>query len=389
VIFLQLSLASFKRLEAIQLIKMSTHTLNKKSWESLSSTFSNLEISVSQDSCYASDELSISPTNHITAGTSLASSTPARQGSLQSLLKPILKRPYADIEEDEEPESGYGTDDSDYDYASVSEGRDDDMYEISAWDEASDVSDVMSETGGDDGESVDGSFISFESESVVRFDTNVLYIEAPEPEEEEEAETPRTEITCHELMEMARLSGTLRLQGEQVAESDSGDKALEHGELRDSAKQWPEEHPSDIVDLDKRLFIAYINGINGIAEPRYKARLRERIDDIRKGHAQSPYLEFDNAQGMYLDCVLNHVLGTFRNIIVQEELDELATLTERREAQQQTEVAGLDNKLLDKIEHLLSERLAGDDVKIGQDELSFFAGGVAYALQNWASYTAH
>ncbi|RHZ74748.1 hypothetical protein CDV55_109196 [Aspergillus turcosus] len=367
---------------------MSTHTLNKKSWESLSSTFSNLEISVSQDSCYASDELSISPSNPITAGTSIASSfTPARRGSLQSLLKPILKRPYADIEEDEEPESGYGTDDSDYDYASVSDERDDEMYEISAWDEASDVSDVMSETGDDDGESVDGSFISFES--VVRFDTNVLYIEAPE-HQEEEAETPRTELTCHELMEMARVSGTLRLQGEQVAEPDSGDKTLEHGVLRDSIKQWPDEHPSDIVELDKRLFIAYINGINGIAEPRYKARLRERIDDIRKGHAQSPYLEFDNAQGMYLDNVLNHVLGTFRNILVQEELDELATLTERREAQQQTEVTeGLDKKLLDKIEHLLSERLAGDDVKIGQDELSFFAGGVAYALQNWASYTSH
>ncbi|KAF4211506.1 hypothetical protein CNMCM8980_002071 [Aspergillus fumigatiaffinis] len=366
---------------------MSTHTLNKKSWESLSSTFSNLEISVSQDSCYASDELSISPTNPITAGTSLASFTPARQDSLHSLLKPILKRPYSDIEEDEEPESGYGTDDSDYDYASVSDEHDDEMYAVSTWDEASDVSDAVSENCDDDGESVDGSFISFES--VVRFDTNVRYIEAPEPQEEE-AETPRTELTCHELMEMARASGTLRLQGEQVAESDSSDKMPEHDELSDSIKQWPEEHPSDIVDLDKRLFIAYINGINGIADPGYKARLRERIDDIRKGHAQSPYLESDNAQGVYLDNVLNHVLGTFRNIIVQEELDELATLTERTEARQQTEATeGLDNKLLDKIEHLLSERLAGNDVEIGQDELSFFAGGVAYALQNWASYTSH
>ncbi|GIK03059.1 hypothetical protein Aspvir_007126 [Aspergillus viridinutans] len=367
---------------------MSTLTLNKKSWESLSSTFSNLEISVSQDSCYASDELSISPTNPITAGTTLASSfRPARQGSLHSLLRPILKRPYSDIEEDEEPESGYGTDDSDYDYASVSDEHDDEMYAVSTWDEASDVSDAMSETCGDDGESVDGSFISFES--VVRFDTNVRYIEAPEPQEEE-AETPRTELTCHELMEMARASGALRLQGGQAAESNSSEKTLEHDELSDSIKQWPEEHPSDIVDLDKRLFIAYINGINGIAEPRYKACLRERIDDIRKGHTQSPYLESDNAQGIYLDNVLNHVLGTFRNIIVQEELDELATLTERRGSRQQTEATeGLDNKLLDKIEHLLSERLAGDDVQIGQDELSFFAGGVAYALQNWSSYTAH
>ncbi|RHZ68459.1 uncharacterized protein CDV56_102491 [Aspergillus thermomutatus] len=367
---------------------MSTHTLNKKSWESLSSTFSNLEISVSQDSCYGSDELSISPVNPTTAGPSLASSfTPASGGSFRSLLKPILKRPYAAIEEDEGSESGYGTDDSGYDYASVSDGRDDEMYEFSTWDEASDVSDVMSETCSDDGESVDGSFISFET--MVRFDTNVLYIEAPEPEEEE-AETPRTEMTCHELMEMARVSGALRLQGEQLAEPGSGDKTFERDELSDSITQWPDEHPSDIVDLDKRLFIAYINGINGIADPRYKARLRERIDDIRKGHAQSPYLESDNAQGMYLDNVLNHVLGTFRNIIVQEELDELATLTERREAQQPTEVTeGLDEELLDKIEHLLSERLAGDDVKIGQDELSFFAGGVAYALQNWASYTSH
>ncbi|EAW10747.1 uncharacterized protein ACLA_052190 [Aspergillus clavatus NRRL 1] len=365
---------------------MTTHTMNKKSWESLSSTFSNLEISVSQDSCYASDEFSGSSSNPVPASLPVTS-----EAGLRPLLKPILKRPYAAIEEDEESESGYGTDDSEYDYAGVSDAMDEDddeMYEVSIWDEASDVSDAMSETCSDDDESVDGSFISFESESMVRFAPDVLYIDAPEPqeEEEEEVETPRSEMTCHELMEMARASGTLQFQ----TGMDPSNEQAEHDEMSDSIKEWPEEHPSDILDLDKRLFVAYINGINGISDARYKARLRERLDDLKKGNAQSPYMESDSAQGMYFDNVLNHVLGTFRNIIVQEELDELATLSHKKRAQQQAEEAteGPDKRLLEKIEHLLSERLAGDQVQIGQDELSFFAGGVAYALRNWASYTS-
>ncbi|KAE8383500.1 hypothetical protein BDV26DRAFT_91642 [Aspergillus bertholletiae] len=378
---------------------MSNQTMNKKSWESLSSTFSGLDISLSQDSCYASDAVSVTSTNPTTVNSSVVSSTtPTTATSDRPYLKPILKRRYAEIAEDEESESGYASgaseqgfeflSEDDSDSNSDSDSDDDEAYYVTCWE---DESDSMSEYSEDDDsdydyddDSADGSFISFGSNNV-RFDTNVLYIEAPELQEED---APCTELTCHELMEMARASGSLQLQEESDIGDDFDD--AEHGSISDSIKQLPEEHTSDVVDLDKRLFTAYMNGINGIADPGYKSRLHARVGDIKMGRVKSPYLEAENADGVYLDHALNHVIGTFPNIVAQQEFDELLSLSEEKGVVEQPPEAreNLNLVLLKKIEVLLSERLASE-VHIGHDELSFFAGGVVYALKNWKPYMVH
>ncbi|KAB8079218.1 hypothetical protein BDV29DRAFT_100778 [Aspergillus leporis] len=378
---------------------MSTQNMNKKSWESLSSSFSGLEVSLSHDSCYASDEVSVTSTKSTAADSSVVSSaTPTPAITNPPFLKPILKRSYAEIEEGEESESGYASGGSEHEYEFLSEDEDedsddDDVYYVTCWEDASDLSEYSEEDEGEDEDEDededhdggDGSFISFES--MVRFDTNVLYIEAPDLEDE----TPSAELTCHELMEMAKASGTLHFQETNDADDEFDDAEEKgHGSISDSIKQLPEEHTSDVVDLDKRLFIAYMNGINCIADPGYKTRLHARVDGIKTGQMRSPYLESDNTDGVYLDHALNHVIGTFPNLIAKKEFDELLSLSEERVAlkQQPENRESLNLSLLKKIEDILSERLA-TDVNIGSDELSFFAGGVAYALENWKPYMVH
>ncbi|KAL2821961.1 hypothetical protein BJX63DRAFT_427322 [Aspergillus granulosus] len=344
---------------------MSFQTMSKKSWESLSSTFSHLEVSISRDSCYASDDLSVAsnkPANSIAP-------TPSTDNSLRPFLKPILKRPYAEIEEDEESESGYASDDSEFKNDLIFEETDGDICEYPDWD---DTSEVMSELSIDDIESFDGSFISFES--MVRFDANVHYIEPPEYEED----SADSGMTCHEMMALARASYPPNNFHEETysgTETSDVDDA-NHEAIADSIEQLP-EHTSDILDLDKRLFVAYMNGMNGIADSKYRTRLRSRVTDFKLGRVSSPFLDLDTANAVYLDTVLNHVIGTFRNIVVKEEFDELAGLKEPTASKQ---------SIFDKIEHLLSQRLTNNDVDIGPDELSFFASGVAYALENWKCY---
>ncbi|KAL3464065.1 hypothetical protein BJX64DRAFT_298619 [Aspergillus heterothallicus] len=339
---------------------MSFQSMNKKSWESLSSTFSHLEVSLSRDSCYASDDM-------FSTSNKTATSTESKR-----IPKPILKRPYAEIEEDEESESGYASDDSEFKNDHIFEEADGDICEFPDWD---DTSEVMSEFCIDDIESFDGSFISFES--MVRFDTNVHYIEPPKYEEE----ITEPAMTCHEMMALARASSYPNKSHEETysgVETSDVDE-ISHEAISDSIEQLP-EHTSDVVDLDKRLFVAYMNGMNGIVNPKYKTRLRSRVTDFKSGRVPSPFLDLDTANGVYLDTVLNHVIGTFRNIVVREEFDELVGLGGMKG---QTES---EQSIFDKIENLLSKRLLSDDVVIGPDELSFFASGVAYALENWQCY---
>ncbi|KKK12130.1 hypothetical protein P175DRAFT_028934 [Aspergillus ochraceoroseus IBT 24754] len=346
---------------------MGAQNMSRKSWESLSSTFSNLEISISRDSCYASDEVSVTSTTPvITNAPTVPPLAPSGETSIRPLLKPILKRPYSEIEEDEQSESGYASNASEYEYDDIFEETDGDMCDIPDWDD----NEIMSEYYEDDIESLDGSFISFES--AVRFDSHVHYIEAPEPQEEESAETG---MTCHEMMAIAQASANGNNSQEETY-TDTDDSNCEA--ISESIEQLP-EHTSDILDLDKRLFVAYMNGINGITNPDYRARLRARVSDFRSGRVSSPFLDLDSANGVYLDHVLSHVIGTFRSIVVKAEFDELLGLGTEA-------TSSLDQNKFDKIEHLLFERLAVDDVSVGPDELSFFASGVAYALENWQCY---
>ncbi|KAI9372909.1 hypothetical protein BJX61DRAFT_414450 [Aspergillus egyptiacus] len=360
---------------------MSVLDRGEKSWESLSSTLSSLEISLSRDSCYASDDMctgpSAKPASTDPAAIPLVISS--RESSFHRFLKPILKRPYAEVEDDEdkESESGYASDSSEYNPDGLFEETDDEMCDVYDWDD--DTSEVMSEFCIDDVESFDGSFISFESS--VRFDPNVHYIEAPSYEENESDTTGRT---CHEMMEMARASSYPNKSREETysgAESSDIDDT-DHEAISDSIEQLP-EHTRDIIDLDKRLFVAYMNGIKGIGKSDYRIRLRSRVADFKSGNVPTPFLDLDSANGMYLDTVLSHVIGTFRNIVVKEEFDELADLSCK-----ESHVCQQRSIVFDKIEHLLSERLANGGVDIGVEELSFFASGVAYALENWKFYAS-
>lgn len=361
-------------------------TMNRKSWESLSSVFSNLEVSLSQDSSYASDEISVVSSNPTTVDTSIVpNQEPSSESTLSPLLKSILKKPQINDleEEDAESESGYGTDAFDYEFETMSEEEDEEeLYEVSiCWDTDDDV---MSEIAGDDENGIlDDSFIAFES--MVRFDPNVQYIEAPELEEDE---GPGTGLTCHELMEMARSSGSLQfLDGEKPTEIGVNEEGTEDhwrhacGAMLDDS----EEYPGDMIDVDKQLFVAYVNGIKGIADSQYKERLRALVNDIRLGQAEAPYLETNSSDGVYLDHALNHVIGVFRNLLVPDEFAELVALSEQKmRLPPQTKTMEIHNaSLMDRIQRLLVERLAQGNVDVEPDELSFFAGGVTFALENW------
>ncbi|KAL4943678.1 hypothetical protein BDV06DRAFT_131977 [Aspergillus oleicola] len=359
---------------------MSAQTMGRKSWESLSSTFSHLEISLSRDSCYASDDMSVTSVQPTVPSAALLppvmSST---ENTSHQFPKPILKRTYAEIEEDEESESGYASDSSEYNADEIFEETDGDLCDILDWD---DTSDVMSELCIDDIESFDGSFISFESN--VRFDTQVQYIEPLEYEEEEEANPG---MTCHEMMALARASFYPNKSHEETysgAETSDIDEA-DHEAISDSIEKLP-EHTGDILDLDKRLFVAYMNGINGIENPEYKTRLRARVADFKSGSVSSPFLDLDSANAVYFDTVLSHVIGTFRNIVVKDEFTDLVKSSSEAERTHQETRSNQDT--YDKIERLLRERLTNGDVTIGPDELSFFASGVAYALRNWKCYSS-
>ncbi|RMJ23272.1 hypothetical protein PHISP_05850 [Aspergillus sp. HF37] len=342
----------------------------KDSWESHSSTFSSLEASASQDSCFGSDETSVTSALSSTPATSTAPSfVPSPKQSLSPILKPILKHQNASFEADTESESGYDSD-AEFEYSFSVENDNEDSYAASARGQGTEDA---SETHSDD-ESGDDSFISFES--AVRFDPKVEYIEAPETADDEITEA---EMTFHEMVELAATSGHLLLDG-GVPEGNNADE--DEDPMAES-----EEHTPDAVDLDKRLFAAYINGINGIGDPDYKSHLRTRVDDIKAGRAETPFLDSDNAVDVYLDTILSHVIGVFRNLVAEEEFDELTSLSDEKiTLQQQGQSPGgveaCNKALLDKIEGVLTERLGEGNVEIGAEELGFFAGGVAYALGN-------
>lgn len=345
----------------------------KSSWESSSFALSNSETSTSRDSCYGSDGTSVTSAFSSTAATSTVPSfNSSPKTSLSPILKPILKKESASFPEDTESESGYDSD-AEYDYSFFEENDDEDLYEDSACGENFD--DLAK--GYSDDELFDDSFITFES--MVRFDSKIHYIEAPEHTDDE---TPNNEMTFHELIERAQAFGHLLLDGGAPDNKETGNGAMSHSE----------EYTADAVDLDKRLFAAYMNGINGIADPSYKPLLRAHVDHIKSGHAQTPFFDSDTAHGLYLDNVLTHVVGIFRNLVAKDEYDELATLSAKKTALQKAksphdEAETCDKTLLDRIAYFLSERLGEGNVEIGPDEMTLFASGVSHALGDGGVYS--
>jgi hypothetical protein len=241
-------------------------------------------------------------------------------------------------------------------------------------------------------------------ENSVRFDSNISYIDSPEFFDNEEQDEP--EPTLHELIE----TGANQIQWKVVDESlydDSGFFSESEIDIANSLieeiSERPEDYPRDMIELDKQLFIAYINGMHGVTGPKYKSLLQDRMQGARDesllqdrmqgardGRVQSPFFESESFQGGYLDEILKHVIGTFRNIVLRDEYDELVCLSAAKVAQQRssspTSLDGAPSDILNRIETFLTERLAEGKVHFGKDELVFLAFGVAFALEHPTVY---
>ncbi|KAJ5971993.1 uncharacterized protein N7479_001911 [Penicillium vulpinum] len=367
--------------------QMSNSTLHRSSWGSVSvsSAFSNLEMSFSHDSCYGSDEVSITSNGCTQAQSDTSTST--TKPALRPFLKSILKNSTITFDSDEESdsESGYSSDGIDSEYDALSDESDEeddgDISDFSVWDE---TNGEVPETHEDHTESFDDAFISFEENSV-RFNPHVEYIDNMEVSDDE---APDHQMTCHEMMMLARDSKgaqTLLDQLDKMDIADSNKNEDHHPEfVRKSTKQ-PEEFPRDAVDLDCSLFVAYMNGIHGISTPEYQTYLKDQVDHIRLGK-NIEFVDPECVPSLYLDLVSNHVIGTFCNLLAEDELNELITLCAEEQTgnQNDTKSSILDlnhhQALLNKIEKFLLDRLANGRVYIGPDELSFFAGGIAHEL---------
>lgn len=342
-------------------------------------------MSFSHDSCYGSDEVSVT-SNGCTPSQSGAS-TSTTKPTLRPFLKSILKTSTITFDSDEESgsESGYSSDGIDSEYDALSDESDEeddgDDSDFSVWDE---TNEDVPETHEDHTESFDDAFISFEENSV-RFDPQVEYIDSVEVSDDE---GPDHQMTCHEMMMLARDSkGTQtlldQLEKMDIAESDKTEDC--HPEFVRKSTNQPEEFSRDAVDLDRNLFVAYMNGIRGIATPKYETYLRVQVDHIRLGK-DAEFVDPEGAPSLYLDLVSNHVTGTFCNLLAEDELNELIRLRAEEQTSNQPDSTSstldLDQHqaLLNKIEKFLLDRLASGLVDIGPDELSFFAGGIAHDL---------
>ncbi|KAJ5380079.1 uncharacterized protein N7496_002507 [Penicillium cataractarum] len=362
-----------------------THATHRESWDSLSSTFAHLEVSFSQDSCYGSDEVSVSSNNPAPLQSSVETFIDKRATTIHPFLKSILKNSTSDIHDevdDTESESGYGSDDIEFDYDALSEDDededdDDDMSDFSIWEE---TMDDVPETREDRTDTFDDVFIGFESS--VRFAVEIEYIDNPGLEEEDEISD--SQMTCHEMMMLALQSGSV--SSSFHSEDDSDDEDHSHHEFMRTCTNHPEDFTPDAVDVDRQLFVAYMNGIHGIADAKYKAYIHMQADNIRLGH-ETESMHPDDAPCMYLDLIQNHVIGVFRNLLSVAELDDLVGLRKQDAlAAGQANPNSLDltqknhQVLLDKVEHFLLDRLANGRVDVCPDEMSFLAGGIVQAL---------
>ncbi|KAJ5662334.1 uncharacterized protein N7477_009950 [Penicillium maclennaniae] len=361
-----------------------TTNINRESWDSLTSTLEHLEVSFSRDSCYGSDEVSISSNNTapLQSGV-LTNVVKHEEPSLQPFLKSNLKNSCTVLQDDSESESGYGSDEMEDDFDALEEGEDDedDMSDFSIWEN---TSQDVPESREDHTDLFDDSFIGFDS--MVRFDDQVCYIDSPEFSDDEEMS--ESQMTCHEqfLLHMMQSSQSSPSDSQMHEESDEESES-DHKEFIRTASHQPEDFPREAVNEDREIFVAEMNCIHGIADNNYKHYLRTQVDNIRHGH-EAESMHPDDPSCMYLDQILDHVIGVFRNLLAADELNELVALREAEkglipeEGTIATSIPALSHHhaLLDKIERFLLDRLAKGRVEVRPDELSFFAGGIAHAL---------
>lgn len=368
--------------------QMSHSTPHRGSWGSTSSAFSNIDMSFSHDSCYGSDEVSV--TSSVAAPKQSSCATVTADQPLRPVLKSILKNSCtaieSDSESDEESESGYSSDgiESEYDALSDEEEDDDDMSDFSVWD--GETSRDVPESHEDHTQSFDDAFISFEVNSV-HFATEVKYFDSAEVSEDDDEDDHQ--MTCHEMMMLARnTSGTQTLL-DQLNKMDINAENEEcHEEFVRKSVCQPDEFSRDAVDLDRSLFAAYMNGAHSVTdkkfEEQYETHLQDHVDHIRLGK-DLDCMGGDDAAALYLDAISSHVIGTFCNLLDEDELNELISLRAEEQIDHQdpsSPPTDLDHHqaLLNKIEKFLMERLTGDLVDVAPNELTLFAGSIAHDL---------
>ena len=388
---------------------MAVPTTHRESWDSLSSTFAHLEVSFSQDSSYGSDEVSV--TSNVSSNTSaplqssISCNAKCESQPVRPVLKSILKNSIADLEDDDEEsdsddESGYGSDDLDIEYDALSEDEDEDeeddgdMSDFSVWDD--DTVHNVPETHQDHTDSFDDSFIGFEAS--VRFDPKVQYIDTPTTDLSEDDSGEQSEMTVHEMMLIAMKSGSLQGSLDESSDDTVCDDDVEDDRETFFRANAPclEDFTRDAVEVDQHLFVAYMNGIHLLADSKnkagsnYKTYIHTQADNIRCGH-ETESMHPDDHPCMYLDLILSHVIGVFRNLLTEDELNGLIALrnedTDDENSSQETtdlakesSVPNVHQTLLDKIEGFLLDRLTVGRVDVLPDELSFFAGSIAHAL---------
>lgn len=371
--------------------------LKRDSCESLSSAVSNLEMCASQASCDVSDSFSVISTIPASATTSPATSVlSVAEFSHRQPLKSILKQPSNASDEGFEADRGYLSGDDEY-YSDIEELEENDevyyegveieeesedevdedgeqdgrRYSDSVWD--SDASEMLA--GGNDGRFMDASFISFVGPSV-QFDSHVQFIPSPSDGLDDEIDTV---MTVHEMMARNQVCRDLRHPPFDL----KGCRSNVDRNILNALK----EHACEEVELDKRLLVAYVNGMNGNTQ--FRSHLCALAENLKLGHVDSPFSDGESATGVYLDQVLCHVIGIFPNIIAEEEFAELIAMSEEYAVFKRKHVNLANNGskfLLRKIEHLLTDRLTSDAIELSQDELRFFASGIIYVLANWSRY---
>lgn len=230
----------------------------------------------------------------------------------------------------------------------------------------------------------DDSHIAFEN--VVRFDADVSYIDAVElPDEDinnEIEEAPQ--MTLHEMMLLAdRHRGAVAHDNQDTDEDHVNEETSIANVI---IEELVKDYPRDMLEVDRQLFIAFVNGIHGDTKRKYQSCLHDRVLGFREGRFLSPFFEgeTDSAGCFFLDEALKHVIGMFRHIVLREEFDELVRLAQasRMQKEMPTPLQMQPSTFLDRVEDLLSERLLKGIASIGKDELSFFADGVVYALEH-------
>lgn len=224
------------------------------------------------------------------------------------------------------------------------------------------------------------SFVSF-TESV-SFNMTVSYADAPVFDSDSDSDSEddlEDTMTLHEKMARAQA------KGQSFAPSLHGNDLLGK----------PEEHDHDDLDVDKRLLAAYINGIRSANET-YKKELASLALNINQGLSTTPFLYtdyFEDADALYLNQALKHVIGIFRNLVGADELELLLDdavcdddTFKRRFSDDNCPAEPTTGKssLHEVISQLLSERLIDETMVVEEEVLDFFTRGVIYSLKEWA-----